>query len=122
MATGLLDVEIRHLLTFRTLAERLSFRATAAELGFAQSAISQHIVLLENRVGARLVERGQGVRGVRLTPAGELFLEHVDAILARVTIAEQEFSQRPVRVGVFQSVSATLLPTALAQGAPPADL
>src|SRR3954470_7461793 len=122
MATGLLDVEIRHLLTFRVLAERLSFRATATELGFAQSAISQHIVTLENRVGARLVERGQGARSVRLTAAGELLLDHVDAILARVKIADQEFSRRPVRVGVFQSVSATIVPTALAAAGLAAEL
>jgi DNA-binding transcriptional LysR family regulator len=114
MPGGLLDVELRHLVTFQVLARRLSFRATAAELGFAQSAISQHIVTLENRVGARLVERSRGARTVRLTPAGEQLLGHVDAILARVKTAGNELAQRPLRVGVFQSVGSTVVPDALA--------
>jgi len=96
------------------MARRLSFRATAAELGFAQSAISQHIITLENRVGARLVERSRGARTVRLTPAGEQLLSHVDAILARVKTADNEVAQRPLRVGVFQSVGSTVVPDALA--------
>jgi DNA-binding transcriptional LysR family regulator len=114
MANGLLDAELRHLLTFHVLARRLSFRETATELGFTQSAISQQIAALESRVGARLVERGQGARGVSLTPTGELLLTHVDAILARLKIADQELARRPVRIGIFQSVSSTVVPAALA--------
>jgi DNA-binding transcriptional LysR family regulator len=117
--TGWVDLDLRHLATLRVLAEELSFRATAARLGFAQSAISQHITTLEHRVGARLVRRGPGVRRVELTPAGELLLDHADAILARVAVAERDFAHRAatgptvVKVGVFQSVGATMMPRAV---------
>jgi DNA-binding transcriptional LysR family regulator len=119
MGIGWLDLELRHLETFRVLADELSFRATAARLGFAQSAISQHIATLELRVGARLFERGPGVPAVELTSAGKTLLAHTDAILSRVAIAERDFGQRedtrarPIRLGVFQSVSANLVAPAL---------
>lgn len=109
-----LDLDLRHLATFTALAEEHSFRATAIRLGFAQSAISQHIATLEARVGTRLVERGPGTRRVGLTEAGKSLLEHAHAILARVAIAERDFAQQrdlaleTVRIGVFQSVSASL--------------
>jgi DNA-binding transcriptional LysR family regulator len=121
MSSVWLDLELRHLESFRTLAQTLSFRRTATELGFAQSAISSHIASLERRVGARLVERAQGKRTVALTPAGQLLLEHADAILGRIAVAERDFTLRahrqaqPVRLGVFQSVAARLLPAALAR-------
>lgn len=108
-----LDLDLQHLATFIALAEERSFRATATRLGFAQSAISQHILTLETRVGARLVERGPGTSRVRLTEAGRSLLEHAQAILARVAIAQRDFAQQrdraleTVSIGVFQSVSAT---------------
>src|SRR6185437_13287967 len=43
MASPWLDIELRHLDTFRVLAEELSFRATAKRVGFAPSAVSAHI-------------------------------------------------------------------------------
>lgn len=119
MASPWLDIELRHLDTFRVLAEELSFRATAKRVGFAPSAVSAHISLLEQRVGERLVERGPGARGVRLTPAGEVFLKHAGSVLDSVAEAEGAFAHRArsraatVRVGTFQSVSTTILAPAL---------
>ncbi len=119
MGIGWLDLDLRHLETFRVLADELSFRGTAARLGFAQSAISKHIATLEQRVGARLFDRGPGGRRVELTPAGKTLLAHTDAILSRIAIAERDFGQRedsgapPLRLGVFQSVGANLVVPAL---------
>lgn len=118
-----LGVELRHLETFRAVAEELSFRRAAERLGFAQSAMSQQIGALEQRVGERLIERTPGARTVGLTPAGELLLEHARAILSRVAVAERDFALRTtagegsLRLGVFQSVGARLLPPALAMTA-----
>jgi DNA-binding transcriptional LysR family regulator len=117
MAIDWLDLDLRHLATFRTLADLRSFRATALKLGFAQSAISKHIATLEHRVGAQLVVRGRGPGTAELTPAGEVFLAHAEAIIARVGLGERDFVQRgrsTLRLGVVPSVSATLLPPALA--------
>ena len=118
-----LGVELRHLEAFRAVAEELSFRRAAERLGFAQSVMSQQIGALEQRVGKRLIERSPGARVVGLTPAGELLLEHARAILARVAVAERDFAllmtpgEDSVRLGVFQSVGARLLPPALAMAA-----
>lgn len=122
MAIGWLDLELRHLRTFTALAEERSFRATAKRLGFAQSAISRHISMLERRVGVQLVTRGQGNGGVALTDAGWVLLEHAEAILSLVAVAERDFAHRgrrsatTIRVASFQSVSATLLAAAIADG------
>ena len=118
-----LGVELRHLEAFRAVAEELSFRRAAERLGFAQSVMSQQIGALEQRVGKRLIERSPGARVVGLTPAGELLLEHARAILSRVAVAERDFAllttpgEDSVRLGVFQSVGARLLPPALAMAA-----
>jgi LysR family transcriptional regulator, glycine cleavage system transcriptional activator len=55
---------------FHHVAETLSFTRAAEQLHVSQSAVSQQVALLEDRVGKRLVERVG--RSVRLTPPGEL--------------------------------------------------
>jgi DNA-binding transcriptional LysR family regulator len=120
VAIGWLDVELRHLATFRALATEKSFRATARRLGFAQSGISRHISLLEQRVGAKLVIRGARATPIELTDAGRILLEHAEEILTVVGAAERDFADRArgrptsIRIGTFQTVSATLLAQAIA--------
>lgn len=76
-----------HLLrTFIAVATSGSFSAAAAELGYTQSAVSQHIAALENSVGAALLTR----RPVAPTPAGERLLEHAGAILLRIEAAQAD--------------------------------
>ncbi len=76
-----------HLLrTFVTVAERGSFSAAAAELGYTQSAVSQHIAVLESDLGTPLLHR----RPVSPTPAGERLLEHAGAILLRLAAARAD--------------------------------
>jgi DNA-binding transcriptional LysR family regulator len=118
--SGWTGVELRHLEALRAVAQELSFRGAARRLGFGQSAISQQIALLERRVGARLVDRPRGGKTVGLTPAGTLLLRHAEVILDRVALAEREFvlaahgDGATLRIGVFQSVGANLLPPSLA--------
>jgi DNA-binding transcriptional LysR family regulator len=125
MRVAWLDVDLRHLTTFVALAEERSFRATASRLGFAQSAISQHIATLEQRLGERLVERSPGSRRAELTHAGKTLLPHAREILARVAVAERDFAHQAkttgqrVRLAVFQSVSANLVAPVLARMADP---
>lgn len=56
-------------------------REAAHRLRLAQSAISRRIQLLEEELGIQLLERG--ARGVALTPAGEILLEHGREALAQ---------------------------------------
>ena len=116
----ILGVEIRHLVALEAIARTQSFSQAAASLGYAQSAISQQIATLEKAVGHRLIERPGGRRPVSLTPVGEIVLRHAEQIAARVAAMGADLHAFEVgevgtlRIGVFQSVSATLLPAALA--------
>ncbi|GGQ33445.1 LysR family transcriptional regulator [Streptomyces griseomycini] len=65
-------VEIRELECFLVLAEELHFGRTGERLYVSQSRVSQLIRSLEQRIGARLVDRTS--RRVRLTRLGEDFL------------------------------------------------
>ncbi len=115
----LLGVEIRHLVALATIARTGSFSAAARELGYAQSAISQQIATLERAAGHRLLERPGGPRPVTLTEAGALVLHHADTITARLGAVRADLDGLAageagrLRVGVFQSASARILPAVL---------
>jgi molybdate transport repressor ModE-like protein len=111
-----LGIELRHLAALEAVAREGSFRRAAASLGYVQSAISQQIAGLEKAVGQRLVERSRGGGRLRLTEAGELVLQHSDAILARLKAAQADvaaLAEGPsghLRVGITQSVGVRILP------------
>jgi molybdate transport repressor ModE-like protein len=82
---------LRHLAALRAIACEGSFRGAATRLGFTQSAISQQIAILERRIGHRLIERSKGRRSVALTEAGDVLLQHANAILGLVERAHLDF-------------------------------
>jgi LysR family transcriptional regulator, transcriptional activator of the cysJI operon len=57
---------------FRAVAEQASFRRAAEQLHISQPSVSQHVQLLEEELGVRLLDRGSA--GIRMTAAGELLL------------------------------------------------
>ena len=107
------------LMILRAIAQRGSFTAAARELGYTQSAVSQQIAQLERVVGQRLVDRPGGPRRVDLTDAGRLLLRHADAIVAQLDAAQADMAALaegaagPLRVGIYQSVGARILPALL---------
>jgi molybdate transport repressor ModE-like protein len=111
-----LGIELRHLAALQAVEREGSFGRAAIKLGYTQSAVSQQIARLEQIVGAKLVERPGGPRAVSLTDAGRLLSRHADAIVARLAAAQADMAALlageagPLRVGVFQSVGARLLP------------
>ncbi|MDQ0808928.1 DNA-binding transcriptional LysR family regulator [Streptomyces sp. B3I7] len=111
-----MDFSSTALRVLRQVAESGSFTAAAARLGYTQSAISRQAAALERGAGAVLFERH--FDGVRLTPAGLTLLRHARTILACLDEAAQDLSgsaprSEPVRLGIFPSGGATLLPPAL---------
>jgi DNA-binding transcriptional LysR family regulator len=112
-------IEIRHLAALQAVAEERSFRRAAARLGYVQSAISEQIAALERIVGQRLVERSRGAGPVALTQAGEVLLSHAKAISARLKAAEADLgaltdgSAGSLRLGIYQSVGARIVPRLL---------
>ena len=110
-------LDVRRLRVLREVAATGSFSAAAEALAFTQPAVSRQIATLEAEAGARLVERG--ARGIRLTPAGELLLEHAEVILDRLAAAEHQLDALSgldggrLRLGAFPTANATLIPLAL---------
>jgi DNA-binding transcriptional LysR family regulator len=115
-ANRLFGVELRHLAALEAVGRTRSFGRAARELGYTQSAISQQIARLERNVGQRLVDRPGGPRPVDLTDAGRLLLRHADAIVAQLDAAQADLdafaegAAGPLRVGIYQSVGARILP------------
>src|SRR5690242_11797202 len=79
----------------RSAAALRSFSAAGEALGYSQSAVSRKIAALEDAVGAALFERAP--RGVRLTEAGAVLLEHATAALDELDAARAAIAQLSVR-------------------------
>ncbi|EPH41895.1 LysR family transcriptional regulator [Streptomyces aurantiacus] len=117
-------VEIRELECFLVLAEELHFGRAGERLYVSQSRVSQLLAALEQRVGARLVERTS--RRVRLTPLGERFhaeLAPAYAELAGVVERARESARGVagrIRIGFQGTADARLMAaiTAFQQGHP----
>ncbi|MET9364452.1 LysR family transcriptional regulator [Streptomyces sp. NPDC006632] len=112
-----MDVSTTGLRVLRQIAESGSFTAAATRLGYTQSAVSRQAAALERGAGTTLFERRPD--GVRLTPAGLTLLRHAHTVLASLAAAERELtgaasSTEVVRLGVFLSAGAAILPAALA--------
>jgi DNA-binding transcriptional LysR family regulator len=59
---------------FLVVARTLNISKAAEELNLAQSTVSKRLQVLEHELGTSLFERGQGAKSLRLTPAGEKFI------------------------------------------------
>jgi DNA-binding transcriptional LysR family regulator len=98
-----------HLLrTYVTVARLSSFSEAARELGYTQSAVSQHIAALEQDLGAPLLTR----RPVAPTAAGERLLEHAGPLLLRLDAARADV----VRMAAAPDHGLTLAATSTALG------
>jgi LysR family hca operon transcriptional activator len=81
-------MELRHLRYFVAVAEEGSFtQAAEKRLHTAQPSLSRQIRDLETELGAQLINRGP--RGMELTPAGRVFLDHARVILRQVDVAAE---------------------------------
>jgi LysR family transcriptional regulator, hca operon transcriptional activator len=79
-------MELRHLRYFIAVAEEGSFtNAAERRLHTAQPSLSRQIRDLELEVGTPLMKRG--ARGIELTPAGRVFLDHARLALLQVEAA-----------------------------------
>ncbi|MGC3937326.1 LysR family transcriptional regulator [Roseobacter sp. EG26] len=91
---------------FDAAARHLSFTLAAEELGFTQSAISQHVRALEERLGTQLFVRGH--RSLMLTDAGRLLVPDVAAAMGRLTQATERFQPRISKPKLTVATSASV--------------
>ncbi|MGH1359995.1 MAG: LysR substrate-binding domain-containing protein [Burkholderiaceae bacterium] len=82
---------VANLLAFEAVARRRSFGLAATELNLTASAISHQVARLEAQLGVRLFERN--AHGVRLSPAGEMYLSRVEGALAAIVSATDDLQQ-----------------------------
>src|ERR1700675_3213901 len=81
-------MELRHLRYFVPLAEGRSLTVAAKrKLHTSQPSLSRQIRDLEDEVGVQLLTRR--ARGIELTPAGRVFLDHARSVLSQVEAAAE---------------------------------
>jgi len=91
---------------FVAVADLQGFAPAARKLGLSPSAVTRLIAALEDRLGARLLQRT--TRKVALTDAGARYLERARRILADVEEAERAAEGEQTRPGGRLVVSAPL--------------
>ena len=105
---------LHHLRYVIATAELGGVRRAARHLGVDPGTVSRRIRDLENEVGAALFIRGQG--GIKLTFAGERFLQRAREAVAHVGQAAQDVGavgrgdQGIIRIGLISSLASGFLP------------
>src|ERR1700760_3676431 len=115
---GMSELTVAGLRVVREIALSGSFTAAAQLLGYSQPAISRQFAAIEAAAGYSLFIRE--ARGVRVTPAGAVVVQHAGRILASVDALRQDLAglgdrlAGRVRLGVFPAAMAALAPRAVA--------
>ncbi|MFI6513940.1 LysR family transcriptional regulator [Spirillospora sp. NPDC050679] len=110
-------LDLERLRALHSVATYGSVSAAADVLHVTTSAVSQQLAKLERETGQKLLERNG--RGVRLTDAAELLVEHAEHILSLVERAEADLEAHrgavvgQLTVAAFATAARGLLPGAL---------
>lgn len=107
-------MELRQLITFRTVASTLNFTRAAEVLGYVPSNVTMQIKALEDELGVRLFDR-LGKQLV-LTAAGKRFLTHIQGVLnkldeARSVVHDNEVLNGTLTISANEVICAYRLPT-----------
>jgi LysR family glycine cleavage system transcriptional activator len=86
---------LQSLRAFEAVARLLSFRRAGEELLITQSAVSHHIRILEEHLGAKLFIRRS--RGIAFTKDGERYFRSVSEAFAIIATATGDLRGRPAR-------------------------
>ena len=93
---------------FASVARTNNISKTAAEFDLTQPAVSHHIIMLEEALGVKLLNRTN--RGATLTEAGEEYLSYVENILSVST--EAEARMKSIAEGTASKVTVAALSSA----------
>lgn len=110
-------MDFRRLHYFVAVAEELHFGRAAARLSIAQPPLSRQIAQLETDLGVDLFDRSRSQ--IRLTQAGEVFLQRAREILDRIERTEREVQRigegiaGRLRLAFVGSATYGLLPSVL---------
>ena len=110
-------LDVRRLRLLREVHHRGTLHAAARALDYSPSAVSQQLAVLEREAGTPLLEKAG--RGVRLTDAALVLVDHADALLERLEAAEADLEAAAgrvagtVRVAAFQTAALHLVAPAI---------
>lgn len=110
-------LDVTRLLLLAEVARHGSMTAAAATLAYTPSAVSQQIRRLESDIGQPLLDRH--ARGVSLTEAGRVTVEHVTEIERSLEVLQGRLDnllglrEGSLRLGTFPTLGASLLPLAV---------
>ncbi|WP_417433402.1 LysR family transcriptional regulator [Kiloniella sp.] len=99
---------------FVAVAEHGSIREAARQLNIASSAVNRQILSLEDEFGVQVFERVG--RGLRISEAGELLLQHARTVLSDFEAVNEQLDdlrgikQGIVRIASVESVADAVLP------------
>ncbi|WP_010530547.1 LysR family transcriptional regulator [Lentibacillus jeotgali] len=106
-------MELRHLVTLKTIVERGGFKQAAEHLGYAQSSVTTHIKDLEEEVGKPLFDRLG--KKVVLTHYGQQFLPYAAKIIELYSQA-LHMDDEPtgdLTIGISESLTICRIPSIL---------
>jgi DNA-binding transcriptional LysR family regulator len=110
-------LDLDRLRALHTISVHGSVSAAADVLHVTTSAVSQQVAKLEKETGQKMLERNG--RGVRLTDAAELLVEHAERILSLVEVAQADLEAHrgtvvgQLSMGAFPTAARGLGPLAL---------
>ncbi|MFX0110988.1 LysR family transcriptional regulator [Bacillus pumilus] len=106
-------MELRHLITFKTIIDKNGFNKAAEHLGYAQSSITTHVKELEKELGRPLFDR-LGKR-VILTHFGEQYLPYANQIieLYEQSLTIDKEPQGDLTIGISESLTICRIPLIL---------
>ncbi|MDQ0207621.1 LysR family transcriptional regulator [Alkalicoccobacillus murimartini] len=110
-------MELRHLVTFIMIVQKMGFKKAADELGYAQSSVTNHIKELERELEKKLFDR-LGSKIV-LTEHGRKFLPYAKEIVekyvqAKAVLQDDDQLTGELRIGASESLIISRMPEVLA--------
>lgn len=104
---------ISDLEVFLAVARTLNVSRAAKQLNLAQSTVSKKLQVLEREVDTSLIERGQGAKSIRLTPAGEEFVDiaqRMSALWSKSYGLKSACQNCSLSIGSLDSLNCALFP------------
>lgn len=109
-------MDVKELITFRTIVREGTFSKAAAKLHYAQSTVTNQVQRLEKELGLQLFKRGWDAE---LTEAGRRYAEEVDKLIAHwqyaveqaKALGEEELGE--LRIGLIEPLADEVLPAAM---------
>lgn len=109
------EMELRHLITLKTIVEKKGFKKAAEHLGYAQSSVTNHIKELEQEIGKPLFDRLG--KQVALTNYGHNFLQYALKIidLYNEALTTNDEPAGNLTLGISESLMICRIPSLLVE-------